>query len=737
MPSVDELLNAAEVAEVTLTETNDKIEIDADTRTMITPDTERIFGVMSDEKGERKYFRCKRFVGNGIDLSKLSLRIVFQNASGLDTGRDKYIVTDLATDGEDYVTFSWELSRKVTAYKGIISFIVCAIKTNSDGTITNEWNTTLANGIVLEGLEANGTQEQEEVARDYYNQLEAELLKLANEQKAEIEKKAQEALKTIPSDYTQMQKDVNGLKEDIGDLKNILDEFPINFTRGYHVTYVSNGVTKVKESSDTASSAYQQRVKSPSYDKGVIPVGSSVICKGLATARVWFVTYENTLIGYTEFVKEYTIPETYNGSSYDRIYIDAKNNDSSVMEMNYAKKNIRVVGEKNIQDRLANVEEEAEKAIKYITPSKKRCWTIHNQEDMYVLENGDKTPVKAYLDKETTPSGTMYVNNGRTVYRNAVTSPLFEKLTWLVSIGTVGDFAFGTKDVNGGGSGVKCVISPSNKTIKIYHSDWDGTDNIKRNLTFDFVISANEKYLLEISKDGLYSISFCFSCITDTAKTFKYEHIADSAQLTNKIRAWGGVAFQSLGGQFRLWEMSQKTLVDEYFNLLLIGDSFIEVASTLIPSNAGFAYLVRKELGTKCSVSGRGGATTSELLQRIKTDGDIGKYKFVFLQIGANDSISETITVDIFKKNLLNIIDYFIERGVEPVLTTIPIRTDSDNTNFITKVNPWIKSLGYKFVDEYNIVRGENVLSDGIHLSKNGNTCIFNSIKGVIPEVFS
>lgn len=206
MPSVDELLNAAEVA-VNETETNDKVEIDADTRTMIIPDTERIFGVMSDEKGERKYFRCKRFVGNGIDLSKLSLRIIFQNASGFDTGRDKYIVTDLAIDGEDYVTFSWELSRKVTAYKGIISFIVCAIKTKSDGTITNEWNTTIANGIVLEGLEANGTQEQEEVARDYYNQLEAEL-----------EKKAQEVIKTIPSDYTQMQKDVDKLNEDIGNL---------------------------------------------------------------------------------------------------------------------------------------------------------------------------------------------------------------------------------------------------------------------------------------------------------------------------------------------------------------------------------------------------------------------------------------------------------------------------------------------------------------------------------------
>lgn len=208
MSSVDELLNMAEVAEATLTETNDVIEIDADTRTMIIPDTERIFGVMSDEKGERKYFRCKRFVGNGIDLSKLDLRVIYQNASGLESGRDKYIVTDLATDGEDYVTFSWELSRKVTAYKGIISFIVCAIKTGTDGIITNEWNTTLANGIVLDGLEVSGTQEQEKEAYDYYKQLEAEL-----------EKKAQEVIGTIPKDYTVLEGNVDKLKEDLANLK--------------------------------------------------------------------------------------------------------------------------------------------------------------------------------------------------------------------------------------------------------------------------------------------------------------------------------------------------------------------------------------------------------------------------------------------------------------------------------------------------------------------------------------
>lgn len=219
MPSVDELLNEAEITEATLTEINDVIEIDADTRTMIIPDTERIFGVMSDEKGERKYFRCKRFVGNGIDLSKLDLRVIYQNASGLESGKDKYIVTDLKTDGEDYVTFSWELSRKVTAYNGIISFIVCAIKTGTDGIITNEWNTTLANGVVLDGLEVSGTQEQEKEAHDYSKQLEAELLRVANEQKAEIEANGKKTLESIPKDYTVLEGNVDKLKEDLANLK--------------------------------------------------------------------------------------------------------------------------------------------------------------------------------------------------------------------------------------------------------------------------------------------------------------------------------------------------------------------------------------------------------------------------------------------------------------------------------------------------------------------------------------
>lgn len=60
------------------------------------------------------------------------------------------MVEDVQTDG-DYITFSWLIGPDVVAYKGQIKFIVCAKK--GDGTIP-EWNTTLAEGTVLEGLEA-------------------------------------------------------------------------------------------------------------------------------------------------------------------------------------------------------------------------------------------------------------------------------------------------------------------------------------------------------------------------------------------------------------------------------------------------------------------------------------------------------------------------------------------------------------------------------------------------------
>lgn len=140
--TVEEALAASVVEPV-----NDIFEINPETRVITVPASEKLFGVANDGNSERKHFRCPKIVGDNIDLSTMHLYINYQNANGQ---KYPYLVEDVQTDG-DYITFSWLIGPDVVEYKGQIKFVVCTKK--SDGT-KSEWNTTLAEGTVLEGLEA-------------------------------------------------------------------------------------------------------------------------------------------------------------------------------------------------------------------------------------------------------------------------------------------------------------------------------------------------------------------------------------------------------------------------------------------------------------------------------------------------------------------------------------------------------------------------------------------------------
>lgn len=140
--------------------------IDAKSRSITPPTTFKNFGVESDQDANRVYFKSPRFVGDNLDLSALNVRVNYQNAKG---EKDQYIVDDVTTDG-DTVYFSWLLSRKCTAYNGAVMFIVCAVSTDSEGIVKNEWNTTLATGMVLAGLEVDAPDIPEDVT-DVVSQL--------------------------------------------------------------------------------------------------------------------------------------------------------------------------------------------------------------------------------------------------------------------------------------------------------------------------------------------------------------------------------------------------------------------------------------------------------------------------------------------------------------------------------------------------------------------------------------
>lgn len=159
--TIEEALEASAVELV-----NDTFLVNPESRVITVPESEKIFGVYNDGNTERKHFRCPKIVGDNIDLSAMHLYINYQNANGQ---KYPYLVEDVQTDG-DYITFSWLIGPDVVAYKGQVKFILCAKKDT-----TLEWNTTLAEGVVLEGLEAT-----EEVVKKNPDIIEQILTRLDN-----------------------------------------------------------------------------------------------------------------------------------------------------------------------------------------------------------------------------------------------------------------------------------------------------------------------------------------------------------------------------------------------------------------------------------------------------------------------------------------------------------------------------------------------------------------------------
>lgn len=168
MATIDEIFNsmADEAAEAG----HEYLVIDPETRSITVPESERIFGVEADADADRKYFMCPRFVGDGLDLASMFLTVNYRNAKG---DEDGYLVDDVEIQG-DYVTFSWQLWPKTVAYKGTLQFAVCADLPNTTHRRGPDWNTTLASGEVLEGLDPDRGDVEGETS-DVVTQLRAEV----------------------------------------------------------------------------------------------------------------------------------------------------------------------------------------------------------------------------------------------------------------------------------------------------------------------------------------------------------------------------------------------------------------------------------------------------------------------------------------------------------------------------------------------------------------------------------
>lgn len=154
MASTEEVLKALQNAKITTLAATEPEElvIDAETRTITVPSSERLFGVTGDMNIERKYFRCPKIVGDNVDLSTHQIFIAYvytETESGSifpSIGVAPYHCEDVEVDGED-ITFSWKLTGNVFKNPGFILFKMYAKRTETDPNTV--FNTTPAIGTVL------------------------------------------------------------------------------------------------------------------------------------------------------------------------------------------------------------------------------------------------------------------------------------------------------------------------------------------------------------------------------------------------------------------------------------------------------------------------------------------------------------------------------------------------------------------------------------------------------------
>ena len=133
-----------------------QFDIDNDLRIVTIPKDGNIIGVVGDKNTNRVNFRMPRYY-NGFDMSEFQVRVNYKNVN---QKTSYYEVNDLTTAvktetaDEDKLLFTWLVDSDVCEAQGNVNFSVRMLKTADDGTIIQEFNTTIATGFVLEGLDA-------------------------------------------------------------------------------------------------------------------------------------------------------------------------------------------------------------------------------------------------------------------------------------------------------------------------------------------------------------------------------------------------------------------------------------------------------------------------------------------------------------------------------------------------------------------------------------------------------
>ena len=159
----------AAIADVSEEDTAYDFVIDEDLRVIAVPERGVVLGVEGDKDVNRVRFRMNRNY-RGTDLSGFNIRINYRSAED----EINYFPVTEKTVTDDAIYFVWLVGADTVAAKGTVYFVARFFTAEEDGTITQEFNTTLGNARTLEGLVVDA-QADDKPVKDLLAQLEYDL----------------------------------------------------------------------------------------------------------------------------------------------------------------------------------------------------------------------------------------------------------------------------------------------------------------------------------------------------------------------------------------------------------------------------------------------------------------------------------------------------------------------------------------------------------------------------------
>lgn len=159
----------AAIADVSEEDTAYDFVIDEDLRVIAVPERGVVLGVEGDKDVNRVRFRMNRNY-RGTDLSGFNIRINYRSAED----EINYFPVTEKTVTDDAIYFVWLVGADTVAAKGTVYFVARFFTAEEDGTIAQEFNTTLGNARTLEGLVVD-VQADDKPVKDLLAQLEYDL----------------------------------------------------------------------------------------------------------------------------------------------------------------------------------------------------------------------------------------------------------------------------------------------------------------------------------------------------------------------------------------------------------------------------------------------------------------------------------------------------------------------------------------------------------------------------------